>query len=197
MIHNGIRLVDLPFRCAGRASELRPACHNADRVGSPPRGVAVKRDIGRRLVFLRHGLVALALPFLLATACGDDPTPTGARSTPPPDDSTSTIEAPPDASVTAPPTNTSAAPPATLRCETVGFTPNSEDAASEITAAGLSCDEAEAFVRIAGERTSSGGPDRLDVSGYRCVRTDTEQDPLPLSRYECTNGDKTVTFVRS
>lgn len=99
--------------------------------------------------------------------------------------------------MTAPATNTSPAQPATLRCETVGFTPNSEDAASEITATGLSCDEAEAFVRIAGARTSSGGPDRLDVSGYRCVRTGSEQDPLPLSRYECTNGNKNISFVRS
>ena len=99
--------------------------------------------------------------------------------------------------MTAPATNTSPAPPATLRCGMVGFTPNSEDAASEITATGIACDDAEAFVRVAGERTSSGGPDRLDVSGYRCVRTGSEQDPLPLSRYECTNGDKKVTFVRS
>ena len=157
----------------------------------------MKRDIGRRPVLLRQGLVALALAVLLAAACGDEPTPTGAGSTPPPDDSTSTTQVPPDPSVIAPPATTAATQPATLRCETVGFTPNSEDAASEITATGLSCDEAEAFVRVAGQRTSSGGPDRLDVSGYRCVRTDTEQDPLPLSRYECTNGDKTVTFVRS
>jgi hypothetical protein len=141
----------------------------------------LKHETGGRLSALPPRLVALAL--LVAAACGDDPTPTTAGSTTSTDLSASTSQ---------PITQ-----PVTLRCETVGFTPNSEDAASEITATGLSCDEAEAFVRIAGERTSSGGPDRLDVSGFRCVRTGGEEDPLPMSRYECTNGNKKVTFVRS
>jgi hypothetical protein len=85
----------------------------------------------------------------------------------------------------------------TLRCKMVGFTPNSEDAAGDITATGLSCADAEAFVRIAGARTSSGGPQELDVSGYHCVRTRSEEDPLPQSFYECTNGPKKVAFIRS
>ena len=153
----------------------------------------MKCDRGRRPIVVRQGLVALALA--VAAACGDDPTPTGAGSKPPPDASTSITQPSSDTTASAPATNTSRS--STLRCKMVGFTPNSEDAASEITATGLSCDEAEAFVRVAGERTSSGGPDRVDVSGYRCVRTGSEQDPLPLSRYECTNGDKKVTFVRS
>jgi hypothetical protein len=85
----------------------------------------------------------------------------------------------------------------TLQCQMVGFTPNSEDAASEVTATGLTCADAEAFVRIAGARTSSGGPQELDVSGYHCVRTRSEEDPLPRSFYECTNGSQKVTFVRS
>ena len=153
----------------------------------------MKCDRGRRPIVVRQGLVALALA--VAAACGDDPTPTGAGSKPPPDASTSITQPSSDTTASAPATSTSRS--STLRCKMVGFTPNSEDAASEITATGLSCDEAEAFVRVAGERTSSGGPDRVDVSGYRCVRTGSEQDPLPLSRYECTNGDKKVTFVRS
>ena len=135
-------------------------------------------------------IVALAL--VLTAACGDDPTPSGARSTSSSEVSTSSTTDPP---VSAPTTNTSQ--PTTLQCGMVGFTPNSEDAASQITATGLSCDEAEAFVRVAGERTSSGGPDSLEVSGYRCVRTSSEQEPLPVSRYECTNGSKKVTFTRS
>lgn len=85
----------------------------------------------------------------------------------------------------------------TAKCRTVGFTPNSEDAASSIEATGLSCDEAEAFVRIAGRRTSSGGPQELDVEGFHCERTRTEQEPLPQAFYECTSGTKKVTFVRS
>jgi len=82
-------------------------------------------------------------------------------------------------------------------CESVPFTSNSEDIASDVKAFGISCDEAEAFVRKAGARTSSGGPADLDVDGYRCVRTRTEEDPLPRSFYECSSGSKRVSFVRS
>lgn len=86
---------------------------------------------------------------------------------------------------------------ATLDCQTVGFTPNSEDAASSIKATGLTCAEAEAFVRVAGQQTSSGGPAQLDVEGYRCVRVRAVQDPLPQAFYECTNGARKVSFVRT
>jgi hypothetical protein len=93
------------------------------------------------------------------------------------------------------------APPSTpaveLACETVGFTPNSEDAASDVRATGLTCEEAEAFVRTAGEVTSSGGPEELDVAGYHCVRIAIAEEPLPTSTYRCTMGPKQVTFVRS
>lgn len=92
-------------------------------------------------------------------------------------------------------TSTTVAP--TLECLTVGFTPNSEDAASDVRATGLTCADAEAFVAVAGRQTSSGGPAEVDVEGYRCVRTRSEQDPLPRSFYECTSGSRTVTFVRS
>lgn len=85
----------------------------------------------------------------------------------------------------------------TLDCETVSFTPNSEDAASQVKATGVTCAEAEAFVRTAGRRTSSGGPQSLTVDGYRCVLTRSVQDPLPQAFYECTNGARTITFVRS
>lgn len=85
----------------------------------------------------------------------------------------------------------------TLNCQTIGFTPNSEDAASSVTATGLSCAEAEAFVRIAGRQTSSGGPAQVTVEGYRCVRVRSVQEPLPQAFYECTSGAKKVTFTRS
>jgi hypothetical protein len=87
--------------------------------------------------------------------------------------------------------------PVTLRCKTVGFTPNSEDAASDITATGLSCAEAESFVRIVGRQTSPGGPQEVDVQGYHCVRTGSEQEPLPRAFYQCVDGAKKVTFARS
>lgn len=85
----------------------------------------------------------------------------------------------------------------TLECGTVGFTPQTEDAASQITATGLSCGDAESFVRIAGTLTGSLGPEELEVEGYRCVRTDSAQEPLPRGTYECNNGARKVTFVRS
>lgn len=87
--------------------------------------------------------------------------------------------------------------PVILRCDSIGFTPDSEDVASDITATGLSCAEAESFVQVAGRQTSSGGPDEVDVSGYHCVLTQNKDDPLPQASYRCTNGPKTVTFVRT
>ncbi|HEX2047465.1 MAG TPA: superoxide dismutase family protein [Acidimicrobiales bacterium] len=85
----------------------------------------------------------------------------------------------------------------TLDCQTVAFTPNSEDAASQVKATGVTCAEAEAFVRVAGRRTSSGGPQSLSVEGYRCVLTRSVQDPIPQASYECTNGARKITFVRT
>ena len=84
-----------------------------------------------------------------------------------------------------------------MDCQTVAFTPNSEDAASQIRATGVTCAEAEALVRVAGRRTSSGGPQSLTVEGYRCVLVRSVQDPLPQAFYECTNGARKITFVRS
>lgn len=125
-------------------------------------------------------LVAVSVLGLVLTSCGTEPESEPAGGT-----TTTTLA------------ETTTTQAVTLRCQMVGFTPNSEDAAGEVMATGLSCAEAEAFVRIAGARTSSGGPQELDVSGYHCVRTRSEQDPLPQSFYECTNGPKKVTFVRS
>ena len=94
-------------------------------------------------------------------------------------------------------TTTAARAAGTLDCQTVAFTPNSEDAASSVKATGLSCAEAEAFVRVAGARTSSGGPAQVNVEGYRCVLVRTVREPIPQASYECTNNDKKVTFVRT
>ena len=90
------------------------------------------------------------------------------------------------------------APQAVLKCGMVGFTPYSEDAASDITVTtGTSCAAARAFVTVAGKQTSSGGPDEVVVDGYRCVRTDAAEDPLPRSNYRCTKGTTVITFVRT
>ena len=94
-------------------------------------------------------------------------------------------------------TATTARAAATRDCQTVAFSPNSEDAASSVKATGVPCDEAEAFVRIAGSRTSSGGPAELELEGYRCVRVRSLPEPIPQAFYECTNGAKKITFVRT
>jgi hypothetical protein len=141
----------------------------------------------------------VAVMLLVLSACGNDgdETEVGAAPT-----TTTTVVA---ATITTPvPTTTTRRARATTTtaavtrdCATVGFTPNSEDAASSIKARGLPCAEAEDFVRIAGRRTSVGGPAQLDVEGYHCVQVRTVQEPLPQAFYECTNGPKKVTFVRS
>ncbi|MDQ4132093.1 MAG: hypothetical protein M3179_02550 [Actinomycetota bacterium] len=92
---------------------------------------------------------------------------------------------------------TTTAAPRTLDCGTVAFTPQSEDAASQIKATGLSCAEAQSVVRVVGEQTSAGGPAALDAQGYHCVRTGGQEDPLPQAFYECTKGSQKITFVRS
>ena len=129
----------------------------------------------------RSLLIATVVLTVVVTACGDDEPETPAAEEP----------------TTQATTTTTAAAAATQKCKTVAFTPNSEDAASDITATGLSCTEAEAFVRVAGQRTSAGGPAQVNVEGYRCVQTDSQEDPLPRSTYECENAGKKVTFVRS
>ncbi len=150
---------------------------------------------------VRRTATVVAAMLLVLGACGNDGDETEGAGT------TTTTTVVPSTTVTpvAPPTSTTTrarvttttAPAVTRECKTVGFTPNSEDAASSIKATGLSCAEAEAFVRIAGRRTSAGGPGQLDVEGYHCVQVRAVQEPLPQAFYECTNGPRKVTFVRS
>ncbi len=92
---------------------------------------------------------------------------------------------------------TGTARPAAAECTTVGFTPQTEDAASSIVATGLSCDEAEAFLRRLGPSVSPGGPARIELEGFECVLVRHEEEPLPQGFYECTSGSKRITFVRS
>lgn len=89
------------------------------------------------------------------------------------------------------------APPAVLQCGMVGFTPDSDDVASEITVTGTSCEAAKTFVKAAGPHTSAVGPDEVAVEGYRCVRTEAADDTLPSSNYRCTKGTTVITFVRT
>lgn len=130
-------------------------------------------------------VAAVSIVVALFAACGsDDEDPSAAATTVAP-------------TTTAVPATTVTTIPVTLSCQPVAFTPNSEDGAGEIKATGLSCADAEAFVRQAGQRTSSGGPASVDVNGFHCVRTRSVDDPLPQAFYECTKGAMKVTFVRS
>jgi len=144
-------------------------------------------------------LVAAVL--LVLGACGNDGdetevgTATTTTTTVVP--ATTTTPVPTTATATTRVTTSATTAAVTRDCTTVAFTPNSEDAASSIKATGIPCSEAEAFVRIAGRRTSVGGPAELDVEGYHCVQVRTAQEPLPQALYECTKGPKKVTFVRS
>jgi len=146
---------------------------------------------------MRRAATVLAIIALALVSCGDEDEPdaVGTSTTAAAGPTTTTAAQRP--TTTTPPAGSTTTVPVTLECQTVGFTPATEDAASDIRATGLSCDEAEAFVEVAGRRTSSGGPPEVDVEGYHCVLTRSEQDPLPRAFYECTNDSKTVTFVRS
>ena len=87
-----------------------------------------------------------------------------------------------------------------VRCADVGFTPNSDDVASRIIAAGMTCAEAEALVRTVGAQVRSvGGPPRVEADGFVCVRTSQDDGArgLPSSAFECTSGSRKVAFVRS
>ena len=149
---------------------------------------------------MRRTATLVASMLILFAACGDDgdDAEVGAGTT-----ATTTVVTTTTTTLPATSTTTGRAGATTMTtavtrdCMTVGFTPNSEDAASSIKATGLSCAEAEAFVRNAGRRTSSGGPASVTVDGYRCVLVRSLQEPLPQAFYECTNGAKKVTFVRS
>ena len=83
-------------------------------------------------------------------------------------------------------------------CPDVGFAANSDNVASGILATGLSCVEAEALVRKVGVQARSvGGPARVEVDGFVCVRTAESDRGLPSSDFECTSGSKKVTFRRT
>jgi hypothetical protein len=85
----------------------------------------------------------------------------------------------------------------TVRCSSVGFTPNSDNVASEIVATGLSCTEAEALVRAVGGPLGPGGPERASANGFTCVLTGRSSEGLESATYECTNGARKVTFRRT
>jgi len=83
-------------------------------------------------------------------------------------------------------------------CVDVGFAPNTDNVAGDIVATGLSCADAEALVRKVGMQARPvGGPSRVEVDGFVCLRTAESDRGLPSSDFECTSGSKKVTFRRT
>lgn len=154
---------------------------------------------------MRRTLLAAALLVIALAACSDDDDGVATDTTAGTSNATtsrsaatsSTTAVAGSTSTTIGSSSSTAAEGTPLECGTVGFTPNSEDAASSITVSGGTCDEAKAFVEVAGTLTSSGGPASVDVRGYRCVRTRSVDDPLPAATYSCTRAGTTITFVRT
>jgi hypothetical protein len=83
-------------------------------------------------------------------------------------------------------------------CADVAFAPNSDNLATAVIATGVSCADAEALVRKVGAQVRSvGGPSRVEVDGYVCLRTGENTAPgLPASDFECTSGSRKITFRR-
>jgi len=42
-----------------------------------------------------------------------------------------------------------------------------------------------------------GGPTRIEVDGFTCMRTRQDDAGLPSSEFQCTGGSKKVTFLRT
>ena len=79
----------------------------------------------------------------------------------------------------------------TKRCGSMSFTPQSDDLAARITAAGVRCAFARKFVR-----DSNGRPAR-SYRGFMCARHRVDrEDTLAHTRYRCTRGSKLIRWKR-
>ena len=89
------------------------------------------------------------------------------------------------------------APPAD--CGSIGFTPNSEDAASAIVAENMTCEEARALVQTVGAALGAvSGPDMFESGNFVCLRTARDESVLPTSTFQCTSsGGRRVSFIRT
>ncbi len=87
--------------------------------------------------------------------------------------------------------------PTGTRCEgTVTF--GVQNLAVDIVADGLSCEEAETFLRDhARPLQPPGGPEQIDAAGFSCRRTGLSTTRPPEADYKCVNGSQTIWFLRS
>ena len=75
-------------------------------------------------------------------------------------------------------------------CGQIAFTPNSDDMASDITAKGVSCKTARAFVRAA-----DGAPGKR-FRGFTCTKRALDT-ALPSWRYRCVKDGKVIRWTKT
>ncbi len=81
--------------------------------------------------------------------------------------------------------------PATKRCASVAFTPNSDDVAASVRATGLTCGLARDFIR------DSNGSPGARFRGFSCTSTAVANvDGLPYTRYRCTGAGDVIRWRR-
>ena len=86
------------------------------------------------------------------------------------------------------------------RRSNVSFSSDPEDVATDVRGTGVSCADAEAFVRkIGGQVSSQTGPAKVEMDGYTCTRVNVRSgDHGPaLGTFDCANGALKITFVRA
>ena len=90
-----------------------------------------------------------------------------------------------------------ASPAAPAKCPVIGFTPNSDDVAADITATGVDCAEATALVRRARERHDPvTGPRFFHLPPYIC-RAARQDTALESTAYRCDDGARRVTWSKT
>lgn len=79
----------------------------------------------------------------------------------------------------------------TRSCASVGFTPNSDDLATNIRAQGVTCRFARKYVR-----DSEGQPGER-FRGFTCAKVAVDApEGLPYRRYRCQRGDDVIRWRR-
>lgn len=146
-------------------------------------------------------LVAVGALVVLA-GCGGSghTTAAGAQATQATTDVPTTATTAPIPTTVAATVTTAASATTVPKCTDQTLSANPEDTASNIQATGLSCADAEAFVRAAGvQMRSPNDPARVESGGYVCNRTSLRSgDHGPaLATFECVSGPAKVTFQRA
>lgn len=87
---------------------------------------------------------------------------------------------------------------APTKCPQIGFTPNSDDVAGEITATGLDCGEAGALVRRTREEHGAlGSPRYFRLPPFTCRGVFSDGPGLANTAYRCEDGARRVTWTKT